>query len=78
MSEACTAASAIHAATRDADSETAHLPTHAPHAATYAIKALFSTGYSVTDNSADEEQRWQYRHLPKHLGFVVFPDEGVT
>ncbi len=36
----------------------AHVPTHAPHAATYAAKAV---GYEGGD--VKEERDWQYNHL---------------
>jgi hypothetical protein len=37
---------------------TAHVATHAPHAAAYAAKA---------SASAEAERAWQYDHLPEHL-----------
>ena len=79
VGEARTAAFAAHAAAREANegsarqaaratghaAATAHVPTHAPHAADYAIKAV---ALASTDASAAEEERgWQYRRLPEHL-----------
>lgn len=87
VGEARTAAFAAHAAAREADegsarqaaratghaAATAHVPTHAPHAADYAVK---SVALASTDASAVEKERdWQYQRLPEHLWQVVFPSQ---
>ncbi|MGB3683554.1 MAG: putative immunity protein, partial [Rubrobacteraceae bacterium] len=46
---------------------TAHVPTHAPHAATYAATA---TG-APKDPGTARERGWQYQRLPDHLRPVV-------
>lgn len=72
MTEARKAAFASHAAAREACDEaaiaaaracghaaaTAHVATHAPHAAAYGVKAV---GYAKKD--INEELAWQYNHL---------------
>ena len=72
MTDACIAAFASHAATREAFDDSAiaaaracghaaaaaHVATHAPHAATYAAKAV---GYAKKD--INEERDWQYNRL---------------
>ena len=87
MGEARTAAFAAHAAAREADegsarpqaaratghaAATAHVPTHAPHAADYAIKAIV---HASTDAAAEEERDWQHRRLPEHLWPVVLSSQ---
>lgn len=78
MTDARKAAFATHAAAREAVDKsavaaaraaghaaaTAHVVTHAPHAANYAIKALTDIG---DERTIANEKRWQTQHLPKHL-----------
>ncbi len=45
---------------------TAHVATHAPHAADYAITAAEAA--NITG-----EREWQYKHLSKHLRSIIFP-----
>lgn len=87
VGEARTAAFAAHAAAREADegsarqaaratghaAATAHVPTHAPHAANYAVKAV---AHASTSAAAEEERGWQYQSLPEHLRSVAFPNPG--
>ena len=82
VSEARTAAFAAHAAARDADegaarqaaratghaAATAHVVTHAPHAANYAIKAVAQAIDAMgSSDAAAEERDWQLQRLPEHL-----------
>ncbi|WP_227375763.1 putative immunity protein [Haladaptatus halobius] len=90
VSEAREAALAAHAAARDADrtaataaaraaghaAATAHVDDHAPHAATYAVKAVTAAVPTDADAATAEERDWQFRQLPKHLRSVAFPDRG--
>jgi hypothetical protein len=78
MVEARKAAFASHASARDAKhapaqsaaraaghaAATAHVASHARHAAAYAIKSV--------GDAADVERDWQHRSLPEHLHPVVF------
>ncbi len=85
MTDARQAAFASHAAARDADNAaarlaaraaghaaaTAHVASHAPHAAAYAVKAVAAiedTGRALAEND------WQLQHLPKHLRSFALPD----
>lgn len=45
---------------------TAHVATHAPHAAAYALKALAS------ESETEVERAWQYNILPEHLRAIIF------
>ena len=89
MIDARKAAFASHAAARDAANNaiaqavaraaghaaaTAHVADHARHAAAYAVKAATDT--KTTNNATAAESDWQYRHLPKHLRAVVFPQSA--
>ena len=42
---------------------TAHVPTHAPGAANYALQAVFRANPSDADAALAKERDWQYRHL---------------
>ncbi len=87
MVEARKAAFASHAAARDANNiaakaaarsaghaaATAHVADHARHAAAYAVKAVIATG---NKDYITTEREWQYRRLPEHLRFLVFPNSS--
>lgn len=87
MSQARTAAFDAHAAAREVDradavaaaraaghaAATAHVATHAPHAADYAIKAVAYASDSAA--AVTEERNWQYRRLPEHLRPMAFPNK---
>ncbi len=51
----------------------AHMPGHARHAAAYAAKAVTCAAAAA---AASKERGWQYRHLPKRLRPVAFPEQG--
>jgi hypothetical protein len=79
MTEAREAAFSAHAAARDTDDDaaaysaaratghaaaTAHVPSHAVHAARYAATAVRDADNPVdTSTTAAEERNWQYHHL---------------
>ena len=85
MIEARTAALAAHAAARGADDDaacaaaraaghaaaTAHVATHARHAAAYAVKAVNSAADDTA--SAAIEREWQHRRGSEHLRPLAFP-----
>ncbi|MEP7453307.1 putative immunity protein [Phyllobacterium sp. SB3] len=80
MAQARKAAFASHEAARDARepeavaaarsaghaAATAHVATHAPHAAAYALKAV------ARESGAEVERAWQYDCLPEHLRAIIF------
>lgn len=81
ISEVRTIAFAAHAAARNANhiaaravarsaghaAATAHVATHAPHAAGYAVAAAEAA--NITG-----EREWQYKRLSKHLRSIIFPN----
>lgn len=86
VGEARATAFVAHTAAREADevsarqaaratghaAATAHVATHAPHAADYAIKAV---AHASTVTAAEEERGWQYQSLPEYLRPVVLPSQ---
>ncbi len=89
MVECRQAAFSAHAAAREAKepqaiaaaracgqaASVAHMHTHCPNAADYAIKAI---GLSVSKNEAEAvkaaERDWQWNHLSDNLHYIGFPN----
>lgn len=90
VSEARDAAFAAHTAARDTNqaaareaaraaghaAATAHVDDHAPHAATYSVKAATAVAPTDADTATTEERNWQFNCLPKHLRSVIFPERS--
>lgn len=83
------ASSAANAAARETEEESpareaaraaghaaaiAHNPSHALHAASYAVKAIVDNA-GGDDEVGDIERNWQSEHLPEDLRWIVYPPE---
>lgn len=88
VGDARAAASGAQAAAREADrlearaaaraaghaAATAQVPTHAKHAADYAVTAACKASLPAEcEDAATEERAWQTKHLIKRLRPAVFP-----